>query len=592
MTFREFFGSFYEPQMQKLVIFKPTLIILAFLTTVVLAAPGQDRPLGDLIEKTDPKADSAWASEAFGELAGEALKSLNFEEIIEGSGELGASFRAALASPLRPPLKRVLDSASIQVSRPSMELEKDSPLSFDKALRTAMEPFSGETGKIQVKFKIVRINGDETRIRFECARGSLQVIAVWEAVWKKNDDALPFLKHVRLIDYEEVRSMKGRLFTDVTGALLGSDPAFKEQLTFGASHWNKTLDVAFGVNQGNQGIAIADVNGDGLEDVYICQPEGLPNRLFIRNADGSVKEMSAAYGVDILDESRCPLFLDLDNDGDQDFLLTHGTSLSVFENKRGELFSKIATQETQSTASAVSAADYDNDGDLDIFLSGYRPISQTSPEDIFANPVPYYDALNGAFNYLYRNEGDFRFSDVTKESGLDEKNTRFSFTSTWADYDDDGDMDLYVANDFGKNNLFKNQLTETGKPHFIDVASQLGVDDIGAGMSIDWGDPDNNGRLDLYIGNMWSSAGGRIAFQDQFKSDADAETRKMLQRHARGNSLFLQSEGGKYEDVSLQAGVEMGRWAWGSLFVDFDNDGWEDIYTTNGFMTSPDAGDL
>ena len=171
-------------------------------------------------------------------------------------------------------------------------------------------------------------------------------------------------------------------------------------------------------------------------------------------------------------------------------------------------------------------------------------------------------------------------------------NSRFSFAASWADYDADGDMDLYVANDFGSNQLFENQLTESGKPGFIDIANKLAVRDIGAGMSVDWGDPDNNGRLDLYVGNMWSSAGGRIAHQAKFQSGADDVTRRLLQRHARGNSLFLQTDGAGFEDVSIEAGVAMGRWAWGSLFIDFDNDGWEDIYTTNGFMTAPDTGDL
>ena len=110
-------------------------------------------------------------------------------------------------------------------------------------------------------------------------------------------------------------------------------------------------------------------------------------------------------------------------------------------------------------------------------------------------------------------------------------------------------------------------------------------------MSVDWGDPNRDGRMDLYVSNMWSSAGNRIAFLDQFKSEADKQTREKLQRHARGNSLFLNGTDG-FADQSIAAGVNMGRWAWGSLFVDFNNDGWEDIYIANGFMTSPETGDL
>jgi hypothetical protein len=116
---------------------------------------------------------------------------------------------------------------------------------------------------------------------------------------------------------------------------------------------------------------------------------------------------------------------------------------------------------------------------------------------------------------------------------------------------------------------------------------------MAAGMSVGWGDYDADGYLDLYVGNMWSSAGQRITHNPQFETvTADASLRQSFQRHARGNSLFRNKGDGTFRDVTLVAGVEMGRWAWGSDFADLDNDGNLDLFIQNGFITGPDTDDL
>jgi len=273
-------------------------------------------------------------------------------------------------------------------------------------------------------------------------------------------------------------------------------------------------------------------------------------------------------------------------------VLAHRFSITILKNDGTGRFSMVQTIDTESRVSGLSAADFDHDGLLDIHVCGYSPIAQTSPEDIFANPMPYEDANNGAFNYLFRNEGGLRFTDVTAETGLNVNNTRFSFCAAWEDFDNDGDLDLYVANDFGRNNLYRNNLIPSGKATFTDVAAEFGVEDIAASMSVDWADVDNDGHMDLYIGNMWSSAGNRIAFQQQFKPGSTEQTRQLIQRHARGNTFFKNVPGQPFEDASETTGLTMGRWAWGSNFIDLNNDGWEDIYVVNGFMTAPDPGDL
>ncbi|MCP5112672.1 MAG: VCBS repeat-containing protein, partial [bacterium] len=204
-------------------------------------------------------------------------------------------------------------------------------------------------------------------------------------------------------------------------------------------------------------------------------------------------------------------------------------------------------------------------------------------------PTPYYDATNGPPNALYRNRGDGAFEEVTRAAGLMENNNRYSFAAAWSDYDNDGDQDLYVANDFGRNNLYRNN----GDGTFRDVAAEAGVDDMAAGMSAAWGDYDNDGDLDLYVGNMWSSAGQRVTHNRRFSElSASDEVRRSFQRHARGNSLYRNNGDGTFTDATLEAGVEMGRWAWSSDFVDLNNDGWQDICIQNGYITGPDVHDL
>ncbi len=174
---------------------------------------------------------------------------------------------------------------------------------------------------------------------------------------------------------------------------------------------------------------------------------------------------------------------------------------------------------------------------------------------------------------LLRNDGHGRFVDVTAEVGLGEHNDRFSFAAAWADYDEDGWPDLLVANDFGRKNLYHNEGSKDGRVTFKDVAATAGVEDHGAGMSATFLDYDNDGHLDIYTGNMWTAAGLRVTSEPGFKPDAPAGIRELYKRHARGNSLFRNRGDGTFEDVSLAAGAEMGRWAWSSDALDFDNDG-------------------
>jgi len=238
----------------------------------------------------------------------------------------------------------------------------------------------------------------------------------------------------------------------------------------------------------------------------------------------------------------------------------------------------------------LSAVDYDNDGDLDLYVCVDIPPSVLMRPGEQRTSFAYHDAEDGGANVLFRNDskrGLWAFSNVTESCGLDVNNRRHSLAASWEDYDNDGDQDLYVGNDFGRNCLYRN---DGGT--FVEVAEEAGVVDQASGMSVSWGDYDRDGLMDLYVANMFSYAGSRITRQDLFKPEADETTRAIYQRFAKGNSLFRNLGGGRFEETGADAGVEMGRWAWASPFADINNDGWEDLIVANGFLSSEDTKDL
>jgi hypothetical protein len=422
--------------------------------------------------------------------------------------------------------------------------------------------------------------------------GRLSLTGSAEAVFTKPTPSAPWAaQQIRLGPLREVRDpgLTPR-FRDVTPQALGHSSAFRHHLSLGLDAWRSILDEATGIDvYGHNGISVGDYNNDGLEDLYLAQPAGLPNRLLRNNGDGTFDDVSAAAGVDILDSTSMSLFADFDRDGNQDLLLVTNSRLALLRNDGSGRFSTQNNRAFLPSASAFTSAavaDFDRDGWLDIYVCAYDFWTGGTTYDA---PTPYYDATNGPPNHLYRNRGDGTFEDVTARSGMNVNNNRFSFAASWADYDRDGWPDLYVANDFGRNNLYRNR----GDGTFEDVAARAGLEDPGAGMSVDWGDYDGDGWLDLYVGNMWSSAGLRLTGHPAFRAAAGAPAvQSAFERQAKGNSLFRNRGDGTFEEVSARAGVAFGRWAWGSGFLDYDSDGHLDILVKNGYITGPDTHDL
>jgi tetratricopeptide (TPR) repeat protein len=359
----------------------------------------------------------------------------------------------------------------------------------------------------------------------------------------------------------------------------------------GVDDWRTVLDGAVGIDiYSNNGVATGDFDNDGFDDFYVCQPAGLPNRLYRNRGDGTFEDVTEKAGVGVLDNTACALFADFDNRGLQDLLVVCGTGPLLFLNQGNGTFDlkrdafKFAGP-PQGTFTHAAIADYDCDGRLDIYFCTYMYYLGL---DQYHYPIPYYDARNGPPNCLLHNEGNGTFVEKTEASGLNVDNDRYSFSCAWGDSNSNGMPDLCVVNDFGSSQLYRNN----GDGTFTVVSKQAHVEDVGAGMSCCWSDFDNDGHQDIYIPSMWEAAGQRVAGQKQFHEKAPENIRALYQRHARGNALYRNQGDGTFQNIGRQAGVEMGRWSWSSDFWDFDHDGFSDLYIANGYISGAERNDL
>ena len=451
-----------------------------------------------------------------------------------------------------------------------------------------------------VHFKLYGINRDgehlKTRQRLT-ARGTRDGKQAWsyavvDATWVATDDngdkqsprlvgfSMPMLVLTELI------AEPGVIFEDIASSVLGRNPAWGEQLRMGMNTWGRHIDRSLNPDfLGYHGLAIGDVDGDDLEDVYLCQPGGLPNLLFRQQTDGTYTDISRAARVDWLDNTTGALLVDLDNDGDADLAVATRTAFLVMENDGTGKFALRERHTSLGMGYSPTAADYDLDGDLDLLVLRYAGNDGTVGD--FPTPHPFHSARNGGANVLLQNQGDFGFMDVTDDSGLGVENYRFSFAASWEDYDNDGDLDLYIANDFGPNQLFRNE-----GQYFVDESSPSGTQDWGFGMSATWADYDRDGYMDIYVSSMFSGAGNQVVPQADFNPTMPEETRRKYLKMVRGNTLLRNFGQGRFSDVTNPMAEGFGGWAWGSKFADLNNDGWEDLYVANGYISQPDTDDL
>ena len=366
-----------------------------------------------------------------------------------------------------------------------------------------------------------------------------------------------------------------------------------------------------------EGVTVADIDGDGFDDIYISVRIG-KNMLLRNRGDGTFSEEAALHGLDLPGHTTCSLFADFDNDGDLDAML--GRSLlktTYLENNGGWFTQKKAPEFFPMAVVSMSAADYNRDGLLDVYLCTYRVAAPASaspaggvaqipegefdwPDEFFPPPLaqeyrrriadqkkrkatgtdemPELLDQVGPPNVLLVNRGAGRFEPAPENPTVGI--WRNSLQATWGDYDQDGDPDLFIANDWAPDNFFRND----GGRGFTDITTEAGTTSYGFAMGASWGDYDNDGRDDLYVSNMYSKAGRRITAKLP-------GLKKIFADSAEGNWLYHQEPGGKFKLVSglepPALTVAKAGWSWGGRFTDFDNDGFLDLFVLAGYFTAP-----
>ena len=329
------------------------------------------------------------------------------------------------------------------------------------------------------------------------------------------------------------------------------------------------------------GAAAFDYDNDGWMDILLVDGSSVedyragkchPPRLYHNNHDGTFTDVSAKSGLNFCGWGYGVAIGDYDNDGWEDVYITgfHGSAL--YHNNHDGTFTDVTAKAGVANADrwGTSAAfgDYDNDGNLDLFVANYVDVDMNNlpkfGDGVFCQyrgiPVNCGPrGLKGARDRLYHNNGDGTFTDVTEKLGLD-PNSYYGLGVLWLDYDKDGCLDLYVADDSSPSLLYHNNC----KGGFTEVGAAAGVayssDGLEqAGMGIDSADYDGDGWPDIVKTN--------------FSDDA--------------NNLYHNDHNGEFTDLAGAAGIgaiSTPYLGFGAKFLDFDNDGWPDLFIVNGHV--------
>lgn len=321
-------------------------------------------------------------------------------------------------------------------------------------------------------------------------------------------------------------------------------------------------------------VSIVDFDRDGWQDIYVTNSgEGSHNCLYRNLGDGTFQDVAAAMGVADVNQpgtgvSMGAVWGDYDNDGYEDLFLYKWGRPELFRNAQGRRFVRVTADAGLPgwiNANTAIWLDYDRDGWLDLFIGGYYAehinLWQLTTTRIMPESFEY--AQNGGRKYLLRNRGDGRFEDVTEQLGIQSR--RWALAATAADLRGTGYPDLFIANDYGVSELYFND----GGVRFREVGKQTGVGFAPkSGMNAAVGDILNQGQFAIYVTNI-------------------SEEGILLQ----GNNLWVPKAGTagehlKYDNLAHTMGVELGGWSFGAQFGDLNNDGYLDLYLTNGYISA------
>jgi hypothetical protein len=349
-----------------------------------------------------------------------------------------------------------------------------------------------------------------------------------------------------------------------------------------------TADFDIQVVMGS-GIAVGDVDGDGFTDLFVAG-EGL-GRLYLNERGKRFRDATEAWKIPGgLDDARGPLFVDFDGDDDLDLVVLRSVEPSLLLVNEGGAFVDRAADlgfVTARGAHVATAFDPDGDGDLDLYV-GYYGSKLCNEGKCEGRNLPALDGRNGTHNQLFRNDGG-RFVEAGADMGVADEG--WTLAASAFDYDLDGDSDLYLANDFGANPLLRN---DGGK--FTDVAVEVGAADRGSGMNVTFADLDDNGAFDVFVSNIdMFSKNIKIVFpSDASVVSLDDRILRSFE-YLSGNKLYLNlpdQSGRRFEAVE-RVWFEPGDrgWGWSGLFFDYDLDGDEDFYLSNGWIPGSPAAD-
>ncbi|HEY1376030.1 MAG TPA: VCBS repeat-containing protein [Gemmataceae bacterium] len=395
-------------------------------------------------------------------------------------------------------------------------------------------------------------------------------------------------------------------FTDVT-ARAGIDFRARHNPLFQTPEWEPAKYQIMKYAGG--GVSVADVENRGWYDVLLIDP-GTGPRLYRNNEDGTFTDVTARSGLPAeLPGCAVAIVADFNNDGRKDVFFGVSTGENRIYRNDGPGPDGVwrFTDVTEGAGlgglwvAVAAAADYDNDGKLDIYVGRYLDPRKNLPTTLFYT-------RNSEGNSLLHNDGDFHFTDVTAKAGV--RDGGLTLGTAWGDFNKDGYVDLFVSNDFGRNALYRNN----GDGTFTDVSKETGALDFGYSMSAFMGDINNDGNLDIYVskvhsGQRWFGHAPSMhkylltSFREGTLSEDVGVYRELYgliggqwhtigEKWIRGNSLLLNDGAGHFRDVGEDANANPFGWFWSSAMLDYDNDGLQDLFAVNGWITGKTKDDL